>query len=63
MSERLSPVDEAIEEIREVRRKLWERFDNDPVRFCAYLRESHAELVRQGWPEAPPRADWPGTEA
>ena len=63
MSEQPSPVDEAIEEIREVRRRLWQRFDNDPVRFCAYLRESHAELVKQGWPEAPPRADRSSSDA
>jgi hypothetical protein len=25
-------VDEIIEEVREVRRRLWERFDDDPVR-------------------------------
>lgn len=63
MSERLSAVDEAIEEIREVRRRISERFGNDPVRLCAHLRERHAELVKQGWPEAPPRPDPRGSEA
>jgi hypothetical protein len=44
-------VDEIIEEIWEVRRKMWERFDNDPHRMAAYMRERHAEGVRQGHPE------------
>jgi hypothetical protein len=63
VGERLSAAEAAIEEIREVRRKISERFDNDPVRLCAHFRERHAELVKQGWPEAPPRADRSSSEA
>lgn len=44
-------VDEIIEEVWEVRRRLWERFDNDPVRINAYIMEQHAKRVKQGHPE------------
>lgn len=45
---RFSAADEAIEEIRETRRKLWEQFGNDPARFTARMQEFHAESVKQG---------------
>jgi hypothetical protein len=32
-------VDAIIEEIWEVRRKMWQRFDNDPVKMGNYYRE------------------------
>lgn len=32
-------VDAIIEEIWEVRRKMWQRFDNDPVKMGAYFME------------------------
>jgi hypothetical protein len=49
MSEaRFSAADEAIEEIREARRRLWEQFGNDPTRFTARMQEFHAESVKQG---------------
>jgi hypothetical protein len=44
----LSAADEAIEEIRETRRRLWEQFGNDPTRFTARMQEFHAESVKQG---------------
>ena len=44
-------VDEIIEEIWTIRRKMWEQFDNDPHRMAAYMRERHAERVSQGHPE------------
>jgi hypothetical protein len=44
-------IDATIEEIREIRRKMWAEFDNDPYKFSAYMMEKHAESVRQGHPE------------
>ena len=41
-------VDAIVEEIWEVRRKIWERFDNDPARINAHMMEQHAKRVRQG---------------
>lgn len=52
--EEWTAADEAVEEVREVRRRLWERFDNDPAKYSAYLCELHAQLVREGWIKAPP---------
>ncbi|HEX8319031.1 MAG TPA: hypothetical protein VF632_11605 [Longimicrobium sp.] len=44
-------IDATIEEIREIRRKMWAEFDNDPHKFSASMMEKHAESVRQGHPE------------
>jgi hypothetical protein len=52
--EEWTAADDVVEEVREVRRRLWERFDNDPEKYIAYLRELSAQLVREGWTEAPP---------
>jgi hypothetical protein len=52
--ENWTAADDVIEEVREVRRRLWERFDNDPEKYIAYLRELSTQLVREGWTEAPP---------
>lgn len=41
-------ADDAVEEVREVRRQLWERFDNDPVKYGEYLRELCDEMARAG---------------
>jgi hypothetical protein len=41
-------ADDAVEEVREVRRHLWERFDNDPVKYGDSLRELCDELARAG---------------
>lgn len=47
-------ADDAVEEVREVRRQLWERFDNDPAKYSAWLRELHAQLMRDGVIKASP---------
>ena len=39
-------VNAIIDEIWEVRRKMWQRFDNDPVKMGNYFRE----LERRGTP-------------
>jgi hypothetical protein len=46
--EEWTAADDAVEEVREVRRRLWERFDNDPEKYSAYLRELCEQLVREG---------------
>lgn len=52
--EEWTAADDVVEEVRQVRRRLWERFDNDPHKYTAYLRELSAQLIREGWVEAPP---------
>jgi hypothetical protein len=47
--EEWTDADDAIEEVREVRRRLWERFDNDPGKYVAHLQEFHDQLVRDGF--------------
>lgn len=61
--EEWTAADDAVEEVREVRRRLWERFDNDPDKYIAYLREMHYQLVREGWVQAPPREPGQGKSA
>ena len=36
------------EEVRKVRRQLWERFDYDPVKYGDYLRDLCEQLARAG---------------
>ena len=52
--EEWTDADDAVEEVWEARRRIWERCDNDPGKYVAYMREFHVRLVRAGWPEAPP---------
>lgn len=40
--------DDVIKEVREVRRRLWEQFDNDPRKYVAHLQDFHDQLVRDG---------------
>jgi hypothetical protein len=40
MEEPWTAADDAIEEVREIRRKLWAQFDDDPEKMVAYLMES-----------------------
>jgi hypothetical protein len=51
-------ADDVIKEVREVRRRLWEQFDNDPRKYVAHLQEFHDQLVRDGVIKtAPPCAE------
>ena len=43
--------DPLIDEVREIRRKLSERFDNDPVRLCEHARRV-SEAYRDGGVDA-----------
>jgi hypothetical protein len=52
--EEWTAADDAVEEVWEARRQVWERCDNDPEKYMAYMRDLHARLVRAGWKEAPP---------
>jgi hypothetical protein len=61
--EEWTAADDVVEEVREVRRRLWERFDNDPAKYSAYLRELSAQLVQEGWIEAPLREPRKGKSA
>lgn len=54
MCEEWTAADEAVEEVREIRRQIWERFEHDPGKYLAHLRERHEQLLREGWVEAPP---------
>ena len=42
-------VDAIIEEIWEVRRKMWQRFNNDPVKMGAYFMERQRRGGGQGF--------------
>lgn len=44
--EEWTAADDAVEEVREVRRELWECFDNDPAKYGAFLRDLCEQLVR-----------------
>jgi len=44
----MNPVDEEIEKIRAVRRKICDRFANDPKRMLEYFRKVEQELRAQG---------------
>lgn len=46
--EQWTAADDAVEEVREVRRQLWECFDNDPVKYGDFLRELCDSLARAG---------------
>ena len=51
--EEWTAADDVIEVVWEARRRLWERFDNDPGKYMDYMRQLHARLVRAGWKEVP----------
>ena len=63
IDEEWTAADDVVEEVREVRRQLWERFDNDPAKYSAYLRELHARLVREGRVKVPSPAPEQGKSA
>ena len=44
----MNPVDEEIEKIRAVRRKICDRFGNDPKRMLESFRRVERELRAQG---------------
>ncbi|HST60898.1 MAG TPA: hypothetical protein VLK84_19505 [Longimicrobium sp.] len=45
MSEEWTDADDAIEEIREIRRQIWARFDNDPEKLMAHYIERDKQYV------------------
>jgi hypothetical protein len=55
MTDEPNAADDVVEEVREARRQLWARFENDPAKLVAYLQEYHQQLLCEGWEEAPPR--------
>ena len=42
-------ADEVIEEVREIRRRNWARFDNDVERYGAYLMELQKQHPERLW--------------
>jgi hypothetical protein len=46
--------DPLLDELDEVRERIWDSCDRDLDKYFAMLQEGHRELVRQGWKEAPP---------
>ncbi len=54
------PADPLIDEVRAWRRTLWQRFDDDPDRVYAHLRELEKaygdRVVRVGTKNVPPQA-------
>ena len=61
MSDEWTAADDAIEEVREIRRQIWARFDNDPKKLIAH----YVELDKQLPPSriAPPRRRKDGKSA
>ena len=53
MREPRNAVDEALDELHQLRREIGARFDDDPAKLIAHLQEYHRQLVRDGWVEAP----------
>jgi hypothetical protein len=45
MSEQWTELDDAVEEIRAVRRQLWAEFDNDPAKLGKYLSEYEQQFA------------------
>jgi hypothetical protein len=39
MSDEWTEADDAIEEVRAIRRQMWAEFDDDPKKLIAHLRE------------------------
>ena len=56
MSEPRDTVDEVLDELHQLRQEIDARFDNDPRKYGAHLRELHERLLREGWVEASPPA-------
>jgi hypothetical protein len=52
--EEWTAADDAVEEVREVRRQLWERFDNDPVEYRDYLSALCEQIAGAGLIKVPP---------
>jgi hypothetical protein len=47
--------DPLLDELDEVRRRIWDACDRDPDKYFAMIQEHHKQLLREGWVEAPPR--------
>ncbi len=45
MNDEWTDVDDAIEEIWEIRRQIWARFDNDPEKLMAHYIERDKQRV------------------
>jgi hypothetical protein len=55
MTEPRNAVDEALDELYEVRQRIWESCDCDLDTYFAMLQAYHKQLLLEGWKEAPPR--------
>jgi hypothetical protein len=47
MSEEWTALDDAIEEVREVRRQIWAEFDNDPYKYYEHLLEYQKQFAHR----------------
>jgi hypothetical protein len=43
--EEWTALDDAIEEVREIRRQIWAEFDNDPCKYYEHLLEYHKQFA------------------
>jgi hypothetical protein len=55
MTDEPNTADDVIEEVREARRQLWARFENDPAKLVAIPMEYQEQLRREGWKFVTPR--------
>lgn len=49
IDEEWTEADDVIEEVREIRRQFWARFDNDPVKVVEYLMEWQKQHPERLW--------------
>lgn len=54
MSDPQNAVDEALDELHELRLATDTRFDHNPRKYLAHLRQVHEQFLHEGWVEAPP---------
>lgn len=45
MPENWTEADDAMEEVHEIRRRIWAQFDNDPYKVVAYYMELDKQLA------------------
>jgi hypothetical protein len=53
VNEEWTEADDVVEEVREIRRRIWAEFDNDVARFVAHIQEREKRLPSSAF--APPR--------
>lgn len=48
MTDEWTEADDVVEEVREIRRRIWARFDNDPEKVIEYYLELDKQRLEPG---------------